>query len=158
MEKLERNGSKFLLCFVAGIITGILIGAAAVCIVVSYRMDISYEKILHLENTIEDKNARLQKLENSINNINFILKDIEIILIFEGDEIEKVDIEKTIKGKYSTLLGKEVKNIDADLIVEVVDKRILKIENKEYQLKVNKLILTEILKIWIEVEQIAQSQ
>jgi len=141
-----------------GIITGILIGISILSIVVSYRMDTHYKEITYLKNTIQDKDARLEKLEKSINTQKVILKDIEVILNFgenkDGDEIDKIDIEKTIKEKYSTLLGKEVKNIDTDILIEVVDKRILKIDDKEYKMQVEKLIVTEILQIFIKVETI----
>ena len=64
-----------------------------------------------------------------------------------------MEIEKTIKEKYKTLLGKEVKTVDAHMVVEVIDKRILKIEGKEYRLQVDKLILSEIMSIWAKVIQ-----
>ncbi len=152
MGQLKKKGQKFILCFIAGLVTGLLIGTAILSIIVSYRMDMHYKKIAYLETTIQDKNARLEKLEKSINTQYIILKDIEIILIFDGDEMDKIEIEKAIKEKYSTLLGKEVKNIDPDILIEVADKRILKIEDREYRLHINKLILTEILKIFIKVE------
>jgi len=156
MGELKKNGSKFIFCFIVGIITGILIGTSILSIIVSYRMDTHYKEITYLENTIQDKDARLEKLEKSINTQGVILKDIEVSLNFgedkDGDEIDKIDIEKTIKEKYNTLLGKEVKNIDTDILIEVVDKRILKIDDKEYKMQVEKLIVTEILKIFINVE------
>ena len=48
----------------------------------------------------------------------------------DNDEIDKMEIEKTIKEKYNILLGKEVKTIDAHIVVEVVDKRILKMGDR----------------------------
>jgi phosphoenolpyruvate synthase/pyruvate phosphate dikinase len=124
-------------------------------VLVSYRMDECYEKIAYLDKTIEEKNDKLEKLENSINNSNFILKDIIIILTSEVEEINQIDnfeIEKAIKEKYKSLLGKEVKNLDVDLLDQVIDKRILKFDTGEYKLKVNKLVLTDILKLWVAIE------
>jgi len=158
MGQLKMSGTKFIFCFIVGIIAGILIGITTLSVIVSYRMDTYYTKIAYLENTIQDKDARLEKLEKSINTQSVILKDINVVLDFgeseTGDEIDKIDIEKAIKEKYVLLLGKEVKTIDADIITEVVDKRILKIEDREYKLQVNKLILTETLKIFIQVERL----
>lgn len=154
MGKLKKTGLKFIFCFIVGMIAGILIGVSALSIIVSYRLDMQYKEISYLENTIKDKNARLEKLEKSINTQGVILKNIEIVLSFDGDEIDGIDIEKTIKEKYTSLLGKEVKTIDADIIIEIVDKRILKIQDREYKLQVDKLILTETLKIFIQVEVI----
>lgn len=152
MEQLKKKDFRFILCFMTGIVVGALIGTAIICIIISYRMDMFYKKIAYLESTIQDKNIQLEKLEKTINTKNLVLKNIEVVLIFNGDEIDKIDIEKTIKEKYSSLLGKEVKKIDADIIVEVMNNRIFKIEGKEYKLFVNRLILTETLKIWIKID------
>lgn len=154
MNQLKKKGLKLKSCFFGGIIIGILIGTVVFNIFVSYRMDQFYQKIAYLEQIVQEKNSVLEKFEKNTNTWSLIIKGIEVVLVFDGDEIDKIQIEKNIKDKYSTLLGKEVKNVDPDLIFEVVDKRIFKIDDKEYKLKVNKLILTEILKIWISVEPI----
>lgn len=155
MGKL-KNSVKYKFCFVVGIILGIIIGVSALAVLVSYRMDICYKDLAYLENTLADKNARLEKLENTINTQNLIIEDIVVNLQFDGDELDKIDIEKSVKMKYNTLLGKEVKNVDVDIIIEVIDNRIFKIEDREYKLHVTKLILTEILKLWVEIEIIAE--
>lgn len=154
MGKLRKKKLGHIICFITGLITGILIGIVILSILVSYRMDEHYKRIISLENIIQDKDTKLEKLEKSIRTRNSILQNIEVNLIFDGDEMDKIDIEKAIKEKYITLLGKEVKSIDSDILVEVVDKRILKLEKKEYKLRVEKLILTETLKIYVKVEVI----
>lgn len=153
MAQLKVKALKFSICFITGLLLGILLGAISLSTMVSYKLDEQYKRIAYLENTIQDKDAKLQKLENSINNRSMILKDIEIDLDFDGDEIDKIDIEKAIKEKYISLLGKEVKALDEDLIIEVVDKRIFKIEDREYKLQVSRLILTETLRISVIVEK-----
>lgn len=152
MGKLKAG---FIICFVTGLLAGVLIGIVALSIIVSYRMDNYYKQISYLENIIRDKDERLEKLEKSINTQSHIIKEIEVNLIFDkggnNDEIDEMEIEKVIKEKYNTLLGKEVKLVDAHIVVEVVDKRILKIQSGDYKLQVDKLILTEIMSIWIKV-------
>lgn len=163
MGQLKKGALKFIICFITGLITGALIGIAVLSIIVSYRIDTHYKQISYLENTIQEKNTQLEKLEQSINTQDLILKEIEVDLIFienedknlekgQIDEIDKIDIEKAIKEKYNSILGKEIKSLDPDILVEVIDKRIFKIENREYRLQVDKLILTEILKFSIKVE------
>ncbi len=154
MGKLKKHGYKYGLCFITGLIIGILIGASSLSILVSYRMDTCHHRIAYLESLIQEKNAQLEKLENTINTQNVVLKEIEVVLVFNGDEIDKISIEKAVKEKYRSLLGKEIEKIDADIIMEVIDDRIFNIEERKYQLHVNKLILTETLKIWVEIETI----
>lgn len=152
MGQLKKHRFKYGLCFVTGFVLGVLIGVSALCILVSYRMDMFYQRITYLESIIQDKDAQLEHLEKTINTRSLILKNIEIVLVFNGDEIDKIKIEKAVKEKYRSLLGKEVEKIDADIVIEVVDNRIMHIEDRKYQLHVNKLILTETLKICITIE------
>lgn len=150
MGKLE---SKISLCFCVGFIFGLILGVTSLSLLVSYRIDTYYQKNSELESIIEYKDEQLKKLEKAINNRNFILKDIEVYLICEEeDEIDQTIIIKVIKEKYSSLIGKEIKNIDAEMVAEVIDKRIFQLEDGEYRLKINKLILSETLKIWVQVE------
>lgn len=155
MAQYRIKANKYFLNFYVGLIAGVIIGSVLACTLVSYRIDAFYEKIAFLENTILEKNAKLENLKKSINSNKFILKDIEVVLLFDEDEIDHLEIihiEKTVKEKYSILLGAEVKSIDPDIITLVIDKRILKMNGKEIQLHVNKLKLTDVLKLWIDVE------
>lgn len=153
----KSTGYKFFVCFITGLLWGTVIGAVGISMLISYRMDAFYKEIAYLEHTIADKNEKLEKLEKSINNSNIVLKDISIVLEFTNlseeqiNQIDNIQIEKAIKEKFRTLLGKEIKNLDADILIQVIDKRILKLNNAEYQLTVNKLILSDVLKLWIEV-------
>ena len=150
-----RQRKKWLIlnpCFIVGIIIGIIIGAGAMIVVVSYRVDSYYERIVYLENIIQDKNAILEKLEKTSRPRSFVIRSIEVNLEFDGDDIDRANIEKSIKQKYITLLGKEVKNVDAELIVQVVDNRTFKIADKEYRLGVSKLIISDVLKLWVVVK------
>lgn len=150
---MGKLGSKISLCFCVGFIFGLILGVTSLSLLVSYRIDTYYQKNSELESIIEYKDEQLKKLEKAINNRNFILKDIEVYLICEEeDEIDQTIIIKVIKEKYSSLLGKEIKNIDAEMVAEVIDKRIFQLEDGEYRLKISKLILSETLKIWVLVE------
>lgn len=153
MAKVREKDYR--LCFTSGMVSGFLIGLIALTILVSHRMDEYYKSIVSLENIITDQKSKLEKLEERISTSNFVLRDIEIILSFnvdEIDEIDKIDIEKSIKEKYTSLLGKEVHSIDVDILSEVIDKRIFKLDKKEYSLKVDKVVLTETLKIYVHGE------
>lgn len=157
MGKLKKKALKFTVCFLAGFLAGALAGITALSALVSYRMDSHYKRISYLENIIRDKDEKLEKLEESINTQDLIIKDIEINLVFDkekgNDEIDKIEIEKAIKEKYNMLLGKEVKTVDVYMVAEVVDKRIFKLENREYKLQVDKLILAETVSMWVKVKQ-----
>ncbi|MFZ5968334.1 MAG: hypothetical protein ACOYVK_14320 [Bacillota bacterium] len=152
MGRVNLAKWKYFISIMTGIIIGIIIGAFMIIALVSYRVDKYCEEIQKLNAAIEERDERLEKLEQSINSKKLILKDIKIVLIHDGDEIDKITIEKYAEDKYCKLLGREVKTIDVDILEEIIDKRIFKVANKEYRLKVTKIILTDILEIWIETE------
>jgi len=159
IKKVKNRGSKykFLICFITGLLWGSMVGSLGISILVGYRLDKFYEKIAYLESTIADKDEKLKKLEKSINNANIVLKDILVILEYNNfspeqkEQIDSIEIEKAIKEKFSSSLGKEVKELDADILVQVIDKRILRFSHGDYQLTVNKLVLSDVLKLWVGV-------
>jgi len=101
---MRKKVYPFIICFITGLLWGVIIGAISISSLVSFRMDSFYERIAYLENTIS--------------------------------------------------LGKEVKRLDADILLQVIDKRIMKFNGAEYQLTVNKLVLSDILKLWVNVSLI----
>lgn len=157
MAKLRLPLVKFLLTFISGFISGVLIGTSLMCSFVSYKIDSFYEKIATLENTIKEKDAKLQNLEKAINSKNSVLKSVEPVLIVDEntvDEMDKIDIEQIIKEKFLSLIGSEVQNLNADIIMMVIDNRIIKLNEKEFFLQVEKLVLTENLKLWVKIDVI----
>ena len=155
---MKGYAMNLIFTFIVGLLCGVLLGSVIIMMLVSYRMDECYEKIAYLDKTIEEKDNKLDKLEKSINNSELVLKDIEIILNWKMEHVNQIDsieIEKAIKEKYNLLLGKEVKSIDIELLEQIIDKRILKFDDGEYKLKVAKIVLTDILKLWVEVESLS---
>ena len=153
MDGVTRGFAKYLITLAVGILIGIVIGAISLSTLISYRIDGYLKEITYLEATIDEMDVKLDKLEESINKNRFILRNISIKLIYEeDDEIDIVTLTKHIKDKYNNLLGKEVKTIDIEMVTEVIDNRIMKIDNDEYKLNVTKVLLSEELKIWVEVK------
>lgn len=160
MGKVKNVIYPFVICFVTGLLWGVIIGSVSISLLVSCRMDVFYEKIAYLENALIDKEEKLAKLEKSINNKNIVLKDVEVILEYinfseeQINQIDNIKIEKSVKEKFRSSLGKEVKSLDAELLQQIIDKRILKFDGTDYQLIVKRMVLTDILKLWIQVSLI----
>ena len=141
---------KQFMCFICGIVVGVLAGVAVFSLLVSYRLDQYYQEIRQLELANDEKETRLRRFEESVDKTKYMLKKIEVLLSYEGDELDKLTLEKNIKDRYGQLLGKEVASIDIDLVAGVVDDRIIKLEEREYRLELKKIMLAEVLKIWVE--------
>lgn len=154
MVRIIHIRLNYLILFFTGCILGFLLGVFSITMLVSYRIENYHQIIKQLESDVADKETRLKKLEESLNKVQQqkekVLKDIVIELICNEDEIDKIVFIQSIKQKYNILLGKDIDKIDMDIIDQIIDKRIFKVGDKEYQLSVKKIVLTDILQLWIE--------
>lgn len=155
MAKISKK-YQIIFCVTTGILIGIVVGSLVVTILMSYRIDNYQMLIRKQENELADKISRLEKLEESLNNLSsqkYILKDIVINIIYDGEEFDKINFQKYIEEKYKHLLGKEVASIDPETIAEIVDKRIFKLSDNDYKLHIEKVFVAEVMKIWVRIVQ-----
>jgi len=132
-------------------IIGGLVGIITYNSLVSYRIDEYHQKIKTLELLIEDKNLRLEKLEDTIDKNKLLVKNIQISLNHKEDDLTRIGLEKNIRETLNKFVGKEVHNVDAEMLWEVMDNRIIKIADKEYKIKINKLVISETIMIWGDI-------
>lgn len=147
--------NKFIVIFFSGLVCGILLGTSLLVMLVAYRIDSYKMDIVMLESTLNDRDTRLEKLEAILDakeKSKYIVKNIEIRLDYDGDELDKFEVTKVISDKYKNLIGKEVESIDPEMSIEVVDKRILLFGNKRYRVTVKRLVITQKFIIWIKVD------
>lgn len=149
MGRIISKKNAYLLFLFTGFISGLVIGATAVTIYIGHRLDISHLQINELRISAREKDAQLEKLEESWKKKKFIIKKIDVDLQFDGDELEKTTLVKHIKEQCYVLIGKEVKDIDPDLLANSIDNRIVRLDDRSVKLAVQKLILSDVLKICI---------
>nr|WP_307897645.1 hypothetical protein [Clostridium botulinum] len=134
-----------------------MFGVIIINILVSYRVDNYIREIKYLNSIIEEDTIKLEKFEKSKKN-RILVKKVEIEVMFlkknDKNDITKIALEKSIKHKYNNILGKEVELVDGEILSEVIDNRIMKIDDKEYKLKVKKILISSIVKIWVEAKKI----
>lgn len=153
-----NNKSKYLIFFFTGLFLGGMVGVIIINLLVSYRIDNYIKQIQHLNTVIEEDKLKLERYQEAVYKKRLVVKEIKVDLMQEGntqiDDITKIALEKHIKNKFKGLIGKEVDKIDGDVLCEIIDKRIMKLEGKEYQLKINKIMISEKIKLWITVRTI----
>ncbi|EKS4344432.1 hypothetical protein B2H94_04665 [Clostridium sporogenes] len=149
--------NKYFFSFCVGLVIGGTIGIIFFSLFISYRIENYHRKITYLNNIIEDQQVRLEGLENKLSKKELIVKKIEVDIKFKNKEIEdelvSIELEKHIKEKFNNLIGKELEKIDGDILVQVVDSRIMKIKNKQYKVKVEKIIIAQNIKFYIQIEE-----
>lgn len=153
MDKIEYR-SRYAIFFFTGIIIGLLFGAISIFTLVSYRVDLYHQKIKKLGYEIQEKDFRLEKLEETVNKKKLLVKDVQVELIFNGEQFDKIVLEQGLKRKLAKFIGKEVKTIDDDIIGEMIDQHIIQIDDKMYKVRLTKLLIAELLKIWVVVDLI----
>ncbi len=150
MGRIRKAG--YLVFFFTGVILGGIIGFVTLSAFISYRIDGYHQKIASLYSIINEKDMVLEKLEDSVNKRKLVVKDIEVWLDSKEDKLVNIELEKHIKQKLGIFVGKEVGKIEADMLWEVINQRIMKIGSSEYRLEANKLVISEIINIWIEIK------
>ncbi|TCK98689.1 hypothetical protein EDC19_1122 [Natranaerovirga hydrolytica] len=155
MAQLIKQKHKYFIFFLTGLILGLLIGVSGLTAIISYRIDLYYQRIITLETEIDDKTTRLAKLEERLDEAEeepkYILKDIHIHLNSEEDDIDTMTLTKHIKEKYTNFIGRDILSIDLEIISEIIDQRIFRLDNKSYQLETDKVFMSDILTIWVNV-------
>jgi MFS superfamily sulfate permease-like transporter len=88
---------KFLISSITGLLAGILIGCTVMVSLVSYRIDSYHEKIVSLENTVEENKIKYTKLKESLEELDknkFIVEDIAVYLIYDNKKTIRKHIGK----------------------------------------------------------------
>lgn len=150
-----KHKKRYFTFFSLGLFIGIIMGVVIINFFISYKIDAYIKEIQHLNTIIEEDNVKLKKLKESNNN-KLLVKSINVNIEFKDkeqeDEIVKIDLEKHIKQKFNGLIGKEVDKIDGDILYEAVDKRIMKLYGREYQLRVTSIIISQEIMISVETK------
>jgi hypothetical protein len=150
-----KKKASLAIVLITGFLSGFIAGIAIMTSLFAHRIDNYLARIGVLENTLADRENRLKKLEESLNaksKEKYILKNIEVYLAYNGNELDKIEIEKHIEEKYRYLIGREVSDIDIELAAEVVDKRVFFTDSSMYRLRVERLLLSEVMKIWVNIK------
>ncbi|NEZ49153.1 hypothetical protein FDB54_05890 [Clostridium botulinum] len=154
---MDKIKNKYFTFFATGLFIGGIFGIVLMSILVSYRMDNYIREIKDLNSVIEENNMELEKIQK-FNNTKVLVKKIKVEVVFakenEKNDITKINLEKNVKEKYNSVLGKEVEKVDVDMLCEIIDNRIMKIDDKEYKLTVKKAIISTTVKIYIEARRI----
>lgn len=151
MDKIARRRAYAVLLG-TGFIMGLLCGVFSMLMLVSYRTDLYHEQINRLSFELQEKTLRLAKLEDTIDKHKLLVKDVQLELVFNGEQLDQMSLEQKIKAKFNNLLGKEVNNIDLELIGEMLDQQIVQIDDRLYKVRLTKLMVSELLKVWLTVD------
>ncbi len=130
---------------------GFLFGLVCMNLYQMHALDRLYRIQNQLTNQLMDKEIKLERLNESVKKQNtVVIKDLHITLKFDGNILIKDEIEKNIQFYLSDLVGRELTNIDGEMIYKVLQKRIIEVDNKQFQLTVEYIIISEKISIVVK--------
>lgn len=147
-----KHQRAYAICLSAGFVLGLLSGAFSILALVSCRVDLYHEQISRLSFELQEKALRLAKLEDTLDKHKLLVKEVQLELVFTGEQLDKMSLEQKIKAKLTNLIGKEVKNVDVELIGGMLDQQIVQADGRLYKVSLTKLLISELLKVWLAVE------
>jgi len=156
MDEIKRR-TAYTIFLGTGFVLGLLCGVFSILTLVSYRVDLYHEQINRLSFTLQEKDLRLAKLEDTLHKHKLVVKEVQLELVFNGEQLNKMTLEQKIKAKLTNLIGKEVKNVDVELIGGMIDQQIVQIDGRLYKVSLTKLLVSELLKVWLTVEVVGSN-
>lgn len=150
---ITRSQLYFILaCFICGLLCGCTISML-------YAARTIDEKVITLEtlySEISEKDVRITKLEESLKQQRSqIVREVKIGIDIK-DPYLKLKLSDAIKALVIDLIGTEVSNLEPQLIRNIIDQRLLEINDVTYILSLQYLMLSESMYMEIHVATVAQ--
>lgn len=134
---------------------GFLLGLAMMNLFHMHTLDRLYRVQNQLTNQLLDREIKLEKLNDNIENQKAtIVKDLMIQVEFEGSPLVKDEIQKNIHFYLTDLVGRELWNIDGEMIYKILDQRIIEVGQRQVQLKTKYIIISEKITIAVKAQTI----
>ena len=142
----------------AAFVLGLAIGAATLNLISGTHLDTAQLEIERLNVKLDEQSKQIATLQETIaQHQEFAVTEIQVAVSFkdaaQNDEINALEIEKTIKDLLKSVRGREVSTIDPVLLVNIVDGRTIEVSNVDFKVKVKILLISEKLLMHVEAEE-----
>lgn len=127
---------------------GLLLGLSLMNLFHIHTLDRLYRIQNQLTTQLLDRDIKLERLSQNAAKDNIsLVKDLKIEIDFDGNVLIKDVIEGNIRFYLSDLVGKELSQVDGEMIYKIFNSRILEIEDKKIRLTMKYLIIDEVITI-----------
>lgn len=143
--------------FLSAFTLGFFFGLGFMSLVQMNTLDRLYRIQSQLTNQLLDRDIKLEKLGASLEKQRVsIVKDLKIHINYEGNLLLKEEIEKNVRFYLVDLVGREIANIDGEMLYKILQNRIVEVEDKRVKLTVEYIIVNEVINIGITAKLQAQ--
>ncbi|MFW5999704.1 MAG: hypothetical protein ACOCQC_03470 [Halanaerobiaceae bacterium] len=147
---LNQNDLIYLLVF---FLLGLIFGAGAFNLYISREMDRLQLKNRELQNQVQEQEKEITRLEDNLSRYTGrFIKNIGIKLDTDLNEHRQQLIETRVRELLSEIPGNKIRDIEPPVIGEIVNERLVEIENDTYRLDLDYLILGEELILYLSAE------
>ncbi|HHX73330.1 MAG TPA: hypothetical protein GX699_00300 [Firmicutes bacterium] len=127
---------------VAALFTGVILGAAAMNLFTGHRLDELYLAREELRVRLYETTERLKKLEAQGRGHAPTVNEIEVVFaVSEHEPLVELEIKEAVIELTRDLIGTEVEKVQHRLVLHLLDKRLLKVGNKHYRLRLQTMII-----------------
>lgn len=145
----------------ASFIIGLMAGAAALNLVSGLHLDRAELEIQQLSAQLAEKSEQIKALEEAVAQHEASEKlgitEIEVHVSFKdpklNDELNSLEIGKTIKNLLKTLRGREVSTVDPILLFNIVDGRLIQVSDTEFIVTVKSVLVSKKLILHVEAAE-----
>ncbi|NLM46094.1 MAG: hypothetical protein GX200_04770 [Firmicutes bacterium] len=126
----------------AALLTGMVLGAAAMNLFCGHRLDELYLAREELRVKLYETTERLKKLEAQDRRQAPVISDIEIAFAAaEHEPLVELEIKAAVLELTRDLIGTEVGKVQHQLVLHLLDQRLLKVGNKHYRLRLQTMVI-----------------
>lgn len=141
-----------LVLFAAGFLLGMAVANAVTC----HRIDnlTSIQKKLELD--LEEAYIKLEKLEKSNQKaLNPVIKDIQIEMVAPERDFNTSNAEEYINELLRDQMGREIDEVDIELLYQVLNDRIAEFEGQRYKFRVQYILLSQTLRVKVIMQELS---
>lgn len=141
--------------FFAAFLLGFFFGLAFMMLLNMNTLERLYRTQNQLTNQLADREIKLEKLSESLAKEQAaIIKDLKLTIEFDGNHLIQEEIEKTARFYLVDLVGKEISDIDGELLYKILDKRIIEVADKRIKIQVKYIIVHETIDIGLSAKPV----
>lgn len=145
--------------FISLFFLGLIIGSSLTVFLIGYQVDQLSLENDSLQHKLEACEEEIKELNESLKNKKHVITSIEPIIDFANDDLNSYDKEsyslevaKIIKDYLSSLKGREIEGIDYSIVTQVLENRIISIDEKSFVLDVTTIIISQKVLVYVVVK------
>jgi len=143
---------------IASFIVGLMVGAAGLNLISGTHLENAQLEIERLNAQLIEKSEQISALEETIaQHEKWAVTEIEVHVSFKSpkhnDELNTLEIEKTVKELLKNIRGREVCTLDPTLVFNIVNGRSIEVSGVEFIVSVESILVAEKLEMYVEAAE-----